>query len=151
MAKRGRSKGHTIKSAKRIRITRSKGAARAASRTAKNITTDLNIILKPAEINSIVRGVLGEKGQNVESIFGGIRQPGGTVAINGGSCCVDASVGSSAIGPFSSVGSSVSVVDPTRISGRVGMRGGLARSRKLKESVSRANVTVTLPKNVKIK
>ena len=138
MAKRG-GKGHTVKSAKRVRITRSKGAARAGS-AAKNITTDLNIVLRPDEIKSIMQGMVGAKGQAAAKIFGP-----GTVAINGGSCCVDASVGSSAIGPFSTVGSSVS---HSPDGGRPGGRAGLA---KLKEAVNRANVTVTLPRNTKIR
>ena len=143
MAKRTGKTGVTLRSAKRIRISRSKGGARrtVSATGAKNITTDLNIVLKPDEINSIVRGLVGAKGKDAAKIFG----PGGTVAINGGSCCVDASVGSSAIGPFSTVGSSVSHT------GDVARPGGRAGLAKLKETVNRANVTVTLPRNMKIR
>ena len=67
MAKRRQSKGVTIKTAKRIRVTRSKPTAR---RGATQLNTDLNIILKPQEINAILRGVVGTKGNKASALFG---------------------------------------------------------------------------------
>ena len=65
------------------------------------LNTNLNVVLDKDTINTIVRGVIGRNGQK-------LIDPGGTVRFGSGHCCVDASVGSSAIGPVSTVGSSVS-------------------------------------------
>ena len=61
------------------------------------LVTDLNIVLTKEQIETLVKELL-----TAEDFAGD------QLKINGDYCCVDASVGSSVAGPFSSVGSSVS-------------------------------------------
>ena len=72
-----------------------------------NLVTDLNIVLNKEQIEIIVKELF-ESGQLVDI---------GQVAIASDYCCVDASVGSSVAGPYSSVASSVSIDPDMRLAG----------------------------------
>ena len=65
--------------------------------------------------------------------------PGGLVALVSDHCCVDASVGSSVAGPFSSVGSSVGIVDKT------------SQSIRERLTADKVKVNISLPQNIKIR
>lgn len=73
----------------------------------QNMTGNLNIVLSKDQLNDIVRKVIGNKGERLGGV-GGI----GPVSIASDYCCVDASVGSSVVGPVSTVASSVSIPSP---------------------------------------
>lgn len=113
------------------------------------LNTKLNVVLDKQTINAIVRGVVG---RNAGKLIGS-----GGVAFNDDHCCVDASVGSSAIGPVSTVGSSVSHSPDFGAMARGGMVRGI-RSAKRKTKVSgqvkggaKTKVSVKLPKRVKVR
>ena len=95
------------------------------------LVTDLNIVLSKEQIENIIHGLLTADDFT-----------GGQVAIAGDYCCVDASVGSSVAGPFSSVGSAVSC-DP-------GLRPDIARVNQ-KLTAEGVRVNVMLPQNLKIR
>jgi len=73
------------------------GALNPRTGETPELVTDLNIVLSKEQIQEIVKGIMqtGQFGQD-------------QVKWSGDYCCVDASIGSSVAGPFSSVGSSVS-------------------------------------------
>ncbi|MCB9650922.1 MAG: hypothetical protein H6730_30680 [Deltaproteobacteria bacterium] len=137
-----KKKGVTRKKAKTVKL--GSGSKRSARRVGNvdRMTSDLNIVLGAKEINAILEHIVGKKGKDAGAIF----DPG-SVAINGGGCCVDASVGSSVIGPVSSVGSSVSVVDPTL--GAAGSRA--SRLERIRTTMRGADMKVTIPANLKVR
>ena len=98
-----------------------------------DLATDLNIVLSKGQIENIVKGLM-EAGQ-----FGDL----GQVALAGDYCCVDASVGSSVAGPFSSVGSAVSC-DP-------GMPSDIRASITQKLTAEKVRVNVMLPQELRLK
>ena len=98
-----------------------------------DLATDLNIVLSKEQIQDIVQGLM-KAGQ-----LGDI----GQVAIAGDYCCVDASVGSSVAGPFSSVGSAVSC-DP-------GMPNDIRASINQKLTAEKVRVNVMLPQDLRLK
>jgi len=95
------------------------------------LATDLNIILSKEQIQNIVEGIFeaGNLGP-------------GQVALASDYCCVDASVGSSVAGPFSSVGSSVSI-DPNL--------QGMATNIRQRLTADKVRVNVMLPQNLSIR
>ncbi len=104
------------------------------------IRGNLNIVLNEAQINHIIKAVLGPKGENL-----------GNVALASDHCCVDASVGSSVAGPYTGVASSVSVPSPegkSILDKKVGID-----SRKLTQKIAEKNlgVKVTVPSGTRIK
>jgi hypothetical protein len=128
-----------------------------AKANAKNLTTDLNVVLSKDQINTILTGVLGQRGSRIGNRGG--------VMINEDHCCVDVSVGSSVVGPATSVGSAVSVPNLDTIGRGV---GGLSTPRSARPSKasgdgansipinakldkSSVNVNIQVPKNLKVK
>jgi hypothetical protein len=103
--------------------------------TFKKVTNNLNIVLSKDELNAILKEVLGPKGVNINP---------GLVAIASDYCCVDASVGSSVIGPASTVASSVSV--PV-------LEGIRSHELELNTKIDKKklNAKIVVPKNISIK
>jgi hypothetical protein len=104
----------------------------------QNMTGNLNIVLSKDQINDIVRKVIGAKGEKLGGV-GGI----GPVSIASDYCCVDASVGSSVVGPVSTVASSVSIPSP---------EAGL-KAHDLKHTVApgQVNPQISVPGAIKVR
>lgn len=94
-----------------------------------NLSTDLNIVLSKEHIDLIIKDLFER----------GLILPGGLAALASDHCCVDASVGSSVAGPYSSVGSSVSMPDIN------------AKTIREKLTAEKVKVKVSLPEQLKIK
>lgn len=104
------------------------------------IRGDLNVVLNKAQIDHVLREVLGPKGEKLPDI-----------ALASDHCCVDASVGSSVAGPFSSVASSVSIPAPERLS--LVTRDVAIGKSKLTQKIKEENlhVDVQMPGNLIIR
>lgn len=105
-----------------------------------SLKTDLNIVLTKDQINAIVRGVIGAKGEKFDPR-----------AIASNYCCVDVSVGSSVASPVSSVASSVSVPNPENFTISKDKTNVLKKDLQQKIDATNANINIKLPENVKIK
>lgn len=103
-----------------------------------NPVTDMNIVLTKDQINSIIREVLGPKGEKFDPR-----------AIGSDHCCVDVSVGSSVAGPFTGVASAVSIPTPqgTLVNGK---KIDVLKS-QLINKIDGKGIKVTVPTNIKFK
>lgn len=105
-----------------------------------NAVSDLNIVLTKAQINDIVRSVIGVRGERFDPR-----------AIASDYCCVDASVGSSVAGPVSSVASSVSIPNPE---GRLNLGDKLniiKQDLQQKLESHETKINIAIPTNVTLK
>lgn len=100
----------------------------------KQVTSDLNIVLNERQLTTILQGIFGPTGKGLP------------IAFSGGTCCVDASVGSSVAGPVSSVASSVSVPGPVEAGSREALH-------QVHSKVTAQDIApkITLPANIKVK
>jgi hypothetical protein len=98
----------------------------------KKVSGNLNIVLSKDQINEIVRQVVGQKGEKIAP-----------AALASNHCCVDVAVGSSVVGPVSTVASSVSVPDPQ----------GAIQSHDIAENIDLQGIKsqFTVPKNITLK
>lgn len=110
--------------------------------TIESPVTDLNIVLSKEQLNMIIHEVIGRKGEKLNI---------NPKALASDHCCVDASVGSSVAGPFSSVASSVSVPNPDAKINAAGKINAIKQTLKQNIDASKAKVNITVPKNVTIK